>query len=148
MLYPYTNACRLYSRHRAFLHFCLSRHDICRISHNYAGISIHSEHIPNVPLLLKSQYSVLPSLMRSFTLGHAAPLKRHVSRINVAISSNLLLGMPNINSLARTLGRTDGSKRPMKQREPRHSSSMITCRMVVEQPLPHGVQTASSEELS
>ena len=148
MLFPYTTACRLYSQHKVALRFCLSRHDICRTTHSCVSISIHSEHNPNVPLLLMSQYLVLPSLMRFFTLGHAAPLKRHVSRINVAISSNLLLGIPNISSLARTLGRTDGSKRPMKQREPRHSSSMITCRKVVEQPLPHGVQTASSEELS
>ena len=148
MLYPYTTACRLYSRHRAILRFCLSRHDICRTTHSCVSISIHSERNSNVPLLSMSQYSVLPSLMRSFTFGHAAPLKRHVSRINVVISSSLLLGMPNINSFARTLGRTDGSKSPMKHREPRFSSSMITCRMVVEQPLPHGVQTALSEELS
>ena len=148
MLYPYTTACPLYSRHKVALRFCLSEYGICRISHSYADISIRSERNPNALLVWMIQYPVLPSLMRSFTFGHAAPLKRHVSRINVVISSSLLLGMPNINSFARTLERTDGSKRPMKQREPRHSSSMITCRMVVEQPLPHGVQTASSEELS
>ena len=51
VLYPYTTACRLYSRHRAFPHVCLSEHGICRISHSCVGISIHSERNPNVPLV-------------------------------------------------------------------------------------------------
>ena len=50
-------ACRLYSRHRGFLRFCLSEHGICHISHNYADISIRSEHNPNVPLVSMNQYS-------------------------------------------------------------------------------------------
>ena len=57
MLYPYMTACRLYSRHRGFLRFCLSEHGICHISHNYADISIRSEHNPNVPLVSMNQYS-------------------------------------------------------------------------------------------
>ena len=48
---------RQYSRHRAFPHFCLSEHGTCRISHNYADISIRSEHNPNVPLVSMNQYS-------------------------------------------------------------------------------------------
>ena len=59
--------------------------------------------------------------------------------MKAAISSSRLLGIANISSLARTLGRTDGSKSPMKQRCPSFSFSLMTCLIVVEQPLPHGV---------
>ena len=39
-------------------------------------------------------------ILSVFTFGNVVPLKRHVSRINVAIVSNLLLGMPNISLLS------------------------------------------------
>ena len=58
MLYPYTNACRLYSRHRGFLRFCLSGRGICHTAHSCADISIRSGHNPNALLVLMIQYSV------------------------------------------------------------------------------------------
>ena len=58
MLYPYTTACPLYSRHKVALRFCLSEYGICRISHSYADISIRSERNPNALLVWMIQDSV------------------------------------------------------------------------------------------
>ena len=63
---PCMTDCLQYSRHKAFLRFCLSEHGICRISRSCADISMHSEHTPSVLLLLMIQYLVL-SYRISFT---------------------------------------------------------------------------------